>query len=160
MKRIPLTRGKFALVDAADYSRVNQFKWRAHKCRRTWYAVRGTSTFMHRFLLNVEGKTTVDHKNGNGLDNRRKNLRPATRTQQRANQRPYTSRVKTSRFKGVFLRRWKKRSGGIGTAWIAVLQVNGKMYRQHCRTQREAARAYNRMARGHFGEYARLNKGA
>lgn len=78
MKTIPLTRGLVALVDDADYEAVSQFKWRAVKNGRRFYAKRtipkafgiasGHFQFLHQFLM--PGVARVDHRDGNGLNNR------------------------------------------------------------------------------------------
>lgn len=84
MRRIPLTKGLFALVSEVDYARVNQFKWCASlESRNTkWYAVRkekGKKIRMHHFVLGVSRETlphghVVDHHDHNGLNNTRENL--------------------------------------------------------------------------------------
>ena len=94
VREIPLTQGKVALVDGADYERLSRWKWRASGKRGTpesqmvWYAVRRrqkndgpgpTPIRMHREILGAPAHLEVDHINGNGLDNRRCNLRLATR---------------------------------------------------------------------------------
>jgi len=83
MKEIPLTHGKVALVDDADYDAVMAAgPWCARKGNTTFYAVHGAHVLMHRFILNLHGRNEWgDHKNHNGLDNQFHNLRPATPTQ-------------------------------------------------------------------------------
>lgn len=83
MKRIPLTRGKFALVDDADFGRLSEYSWNAQPHGKTWYAsapIKGTRSKvrMHQVVLSVPMGMVVDHINHNGLDNRRKNLRALT----------------------------------------------------------------------------------
>ena len=82
-KQISLTQGKFALVDDEDYDELNKHKWFALKSRKTFYASRKThngkrtTVMMHRQILGLvpgDGKIT-DHRNRDGLDNRRSNLR-------------------------------------------------------------------------------------
>jgi hypothetical protein len=88
----------------------------------------------------------VDHVNGNGLDNRRANIRPATRSQNGANRR---KTIGESKFKGVC-----RHCGG----WRATIGLNNrKLSLGTFRTEEEAARAYDAAAKEHFGEYARLN---
>lgn len=87
MREIVLSKGKVALIDDADFDRVNQFKWTAsHEGRATkWYAIRRVKingrSFkirMHRFILNMgtgfDDPRIVDHINDDGLDNRKDNL--------------------------------------------------------------------------------------
>lgn len=91
MKEIPLTQGKVALVDDADYERVLQFKWCAMKARNGFYAVahipKGNNRLMlmHRFILDAPPGVQVDHRDRNGLHNTRENMRLATPRQNRAN---------------------------------------------------------------------------
>jgi hypothetical protein len=87
MRTIPLTQGKVALVDDADFDRLDSYNWCAHKHCNTWYAVRNGRrnsrgirplVLMHRQLLRASSGVDIDHRDGNGLNNRRKNLRVAT----------------------------------------------------------------------------------
>lgn len=155
MKRIPLTKGYFALVDDDDFIALRGFKWYAvvppkgHTvyAARTVYlgGGRNTSVYMHCSILGVTG---VDHKDSNGLNNQRYNLRPASQSQNLANQRKTRG---VSRFKGVV---WVKARN----RWQAQISVQGKrkfLGRFDCET--DAAIAYNDAASKAFGEYARLN---
>lgn len=90
MKKILLTQGKYAIVDDEDYDRLNQHTWYASKKRSTWYSMRDIwnskekkkiRISMHREIMNVpvfDGNNYIDHKNHNGLDNRKENLRICT----------------------------------------------------------------------------------
>ena len=109
VKQIPLTKGKCAVVDDLDYDYLIQWKWYAIVSgldKKTHYAARWGDKkpiYMHRIVaehigLNIKGKR-IDHKNRCGLDNRRKNLRIATVSQNRANGKP--QRCNTSGYKGV-----------------------------------------------------------
>lgn len=87
-KKIPLSRGKFALVDKEDYEDLSQFPWFFHPYRDTGYAKRSEyisskprvyiNQSMHRRIMNAPESKVVDHINGNGLDNRKSNLRVVT----------------------------------------------------------------------------------
>lgn len=155
MKEIPLTRGYVALVDDEDYERVvASGSWCARPNGRTVYAQqratradgRGTTIQLHQFIA---GTTHVDHKNGDGLDNQRSNLRVATQGQNMFNKRLYAS--STSGFKGVTRRK------GTGK-WAAQIQGGGHhRYLGQFATPEEAARAYDVAAVELFGEFARLN---
>lgn len=153
--RIPLTRGMYALVDDDDTGSVSQFRWHAAKGGRGgWYARRGVrrgdkwvTESMHRFLT---GWPYVDHRNGDGLDNRRDNLRPATDVQNNRNQ---TKTQGKSRYKGVsWIRRSKSRP------WHAKIRVDYKsQHLGYFATEEEAGRAYDAAARRLFGEFAAVN---
>ncbi len=155
--RIPLSRGMFALIDAVDYDRVVAMgKWCADPSSSTFYARKNiyhpedrslTSLLMHNFIT---GWTYVDHVNGDGLDNRRNNLRQANHSLNMRNKRLY--RNNTSGFKGVM------RNRGKGKPWYAAIKKDGRIYRlgNHL-TPEDAARAYDKAALDLFGEFARLN---
>lgn len=155
-RRIPLTQGKVALVDAADYDSVSRFKWHAHKDNSTFYASRagkrkegkcGKTISMHRFLTNW---AMTDHIDGNGLNNQRRNLRPCTSRQNSANYRKPAGG--TSKYKGVS---WSK----IGKRWQVFVRKNGKpTYLGLFESEIEAAKVYNGAAIREFGEFARLNE--
>jgi len=157
-RRIPLTRGLFAIVDAADYDELSKYKWYAqwHPRTKTFYAhrcygVRSRSAMsMHRHLMGLkpgDGKC-CDHINQDTLDNRRQNLRIASLSQNMANRR----RHKTNKcgFKGVFLSRPGK--------WRAQIQVNNEPHHLgYFSSPQDAYEAYKRAAYKFFGEYARLS---
>src|ERR1700674_2277552 len=97
---IKLNRGKETVVDAADAPFLSRWTWLARKDRHTWYAYRsegGKSIHIHQVLCPVPKGFVPDHRNGNGLDNRRSNLRKATLSQNQAN-RLNLSRNKSSKF--------------------------------------------------------------
>lgn len=158
MKEIPLTQGKTAIVDDADYEIVRGLKWCAHKRLNGFYAVRNirlqngkwASVYLHRALLNPPSGMQVDHINGNGLDNRRENLRVVTPAQQHQS---FQSKRKyaTSTFRGVcYSARLKK--------WQATLQHAGETFNLgFFDTEVAAARSYNAKATELWGAYANLN---
>jgi hypothetical protein len=155
---IPLTQGQFVLVDDNDFERVNAFKWHAayFEAQRSFYAKRAVwrdgkyrTLFLHRFLMGEPQGMEVDHRNGDTLDCRRKNLRVATKAQNRRNQ---GKNIKNkSGYKGVW---WNKRCG----AWRAEISIDdiGKNL-GHFASLVDAARAYDRGARLYHGPFARLN---
>ena len=151
-KLIPLTQGKFAIVDAEDFDQLSQYKWQAKKDKTTFYAVRsekGTTIKMHRQILNAPKGLCCDHKNHNGLDNRRSNLRLCTNAQNQYNQRPRNSG--SSRYKGVCRQRGRKR-------WQAEIGFEGRLIHIGCYDYEiDAAIAYDDMAVELFGEFACLN---
>lgn len=144
---IPLTQGKFTIVDEADAESVLRVgSWCAIRAPHTWYAGRGKPRIHVHAMIGGSG---ADHANRNGLDNRRVNLRPATASQQQANRRPFSNN--TSGYKGVCLRQLDRK-------WVAHIQVDGrKRYLGSFADAADAARAYNRGALEAFGEYAWLN---
>ncbi len=151
MRTIPLTQGKVALVDDADFEFLNRWKWYAWRTRHgTYYAVRNSDYVpgkarkgirMHRVLC---GGAEIDHRDGDGLNNTRGNLRPASDRQNCGNQK--LRRTNTSGFKGVSLRR-----AGV---WSA--RLSGKRLGDF-RDPRDAARVYDAAAVIQFGEFARVN---
>lgn len=154
---IPLPSGHTALVDDADEDLVSRFRWVALKSRSVNVTILYARSrvepgserrqFLHTLLT---GWPLIDHVNGNGLDNRRENLRPCTRSQNGGNRLKHTP--SSSRFKGVSVHpldptRWKATIGGQGV-------------RRHLglfSSEVEAALAYDRAARGQWGEFAALN---
>lgn len=93
MKKVPTSRGLFAIVDDEDFELVIKWKWAALPVRDApdlFYAVglvNGKHMRMHRFLLGVPDGQEIDHANRNGLDNRRSNLRLCLRSENMANRR-------------------------------------------------------------------------
>lgn len=152
MKIIPLTQGKVALVDDEDFEHVNQFKWcaqkRVFKSGITFYAMRrGGAESMHRFLMPSHPR--IDHKDGDGLNNQRSNLRPATRSENAANQRKHVDC--SSKFKGVH---WDKRTG----KWRSQTKLHGRrIHLGRFVNELDAAIAYDTAAVKLFGDFAKLN---
>lgn len=156
MKEIPLTQGKVAIVDDEDFERLSRYRWHADwsKNTQTWYASRFFRTpdgrkshiRMHRDIMQPDRGMVVDHRNHDGLDNRRENLRICTQTDNGRNKR--RKKPASSRYKGVtfckYTGRWK--------AQITVANQNHSLGRYD--TEEEAARAYADAAQSEFGEYA------
>ena len=125
MKTISLTQNKKAIVNDIDFEKINKFKWYAHKDGNTFYAIRHAPTIngkrplirMHHEVAGKPPKGFVsDHKNGNGLDNRRENLRFVTIRQNGQNQK---NRKSTSKYPGVY---WDSEH----EKWRAGIRINGK----------------------------------
>lgn len=158
MKQIPLTQGKFALVDDEDYEELSKFKWYSFKRGNTFYAIRNHpgQRLMHRMILNLNGKLVCDHKDRNGLNNQRSNLRICTQAQNCMNSS--SQKNSTSSFLGVC---WTKQrqKGKDYFYWRATISVSGKkIHLGSFKNEIEAARVYNEAAKKYFGEFANLNK--
>jgi len=152
VREIRLTKGKVALVDDEDFDAIAEHKWCAvEKFRGCWYAVRGISTphgvrhiYMHRVIANPPKGMVTDHINGDGLDNRRSNIRIATKQQNSQNVAP--GRNNRSGFRGVSV----TRRGHI------MANCQG-VYLGSFKTVEDAARRYDEEALIRYGEFARLN---
>lgn len=160
MKAVPLTQGYFAVVDDVDYDRVAEFRWHVkHAKRKNRYAQRMIGKFGHRkvltlqnFILGIAG--IVDHRDGDGLNNRRLNLRPCS-TSQNAVNRIVSKSVNKSGFKGVHNGQGKDE---LSPKWTATIWLSGQsVHLGRFKTKEEAAAAYDKAAMQHFGEFARLN---
>lgn len=159
---IQLTRGKVAIVDDQDVWLIFIGKWHAvrhGKLTERWYAsttLKGKAVYMHRLILDAPKGLDIDHINGDGLDNRRENLRIATRSQNMRNAHTKPKRTKTSQYKGVSW--WKQPKIQAGGYWKAEIELPGrKRIVKYFHTEVEAARHYDQLAREHFGEHARIN---
>lgn len=158
VRHITLSRGLTALVDDADFERAAAFSWNARPSlsrggqHRGWYAARSqsrdnrnTTIYLHRFLMDAPAGLTVDHIDGDGLNNLRENLRLCTLAQNNVN-RPTTA---GSGYRGVQQR---------GSKWRVMLEKNGRLYRfSGFLTAEAAARAYDAKAAELFGDFAVLN---
>lgn len=153
-RRVKLTRGYWAIVDDDDYAVVAQHRWHARVDKHTVYAGRNakqagggyTTQRMHTLLT---GWPRVDHIDGDGLNNQRCNLRPASVLENNQNARKHAAAY--SQYKGVS---WCKREG----RWFAQIQHerNHRHLGYHA-SETDAAFAYDAAARELFGEFARLN---
>ena len=158
-KRIPLTKGRFALVDADDYDFLMQWKWCVGGGPWVFYARRFQSLpdgkqgniFMHRVILETPKGMMTDHRDGDGLYNTRGNLRIATSSQNQMNRG--IRRGSASQFKGVYLR-----TGDPLKPWRAQIKANGRhIYLGIFVREEDAGAAYAAAAAKHFGDYARVS---
>lgn len=153
-KVVPLTRGKYALVDEEDYERVMKFHWSAKVRKSVIYAERnnnGEHMSIHRLVMGLEkgDKLVIDHINHDGLDNRKVNLRICTHHQNSLNKR--VTKEGTSQYKGVYWDKSKSR-------WIAGIRFKDVSYNLGAfKTEEEAARAYDVKAKELHKEFACLN---
>jgi hypothetical protein len=162
VREIPVAGGLVALVDDEDEGLVRAYEWRKLLGPYTAYAISRPSLrrsqkaiFMHRLILGASDGVEVDHKDLDGLNNTRKNIRLCSCGQNKANipkyRRTAHGTLPSSRFKGV---RWKKEQG----FWAAQVRVNGQAtHLGYFRDEVEAARAYNVAALAAWGQFARLN---
>jgi hypothetical protein len=153
---MPVNRAMTLLVSPQDRELIESERWTAdfrkdksaaRHYARSWRAHRiQQESYLHRRLL---PGTMPDHRNANGMDNRRENLRPADCSLNSANNRKRKNT--TSQFKGVgYFKRDR--------TWQATLTFRSKcLYLGRFRTELEAAAAYDKAARQHFGDYARPN---
>jgi hypothetical protein len=153
----PKGKGRVALVDDEDFETVSAVLWQALAVPSgIRYAIRRSTRpgepwlYMHRLILGLAAGSAdeVDHVNGDGLDNRRSNLRVATHAQNQYNQKP---RGGTSAFKGVAFDRQTGR-------WRAKIVLRGRtIHLGRFEDERDAAAAYDVAARDLFGRFARTN---
>lgn len=148
MIEVPISRGLVTLISREDESFVLSRRWSAapkNSAHGGWY-VRCSEGYLHRLLLEAQKGVLVDHRNGDGLDNRRSNLREADRRLNLVNRGFYQPR---SGYRGVYAEKGK---------WSAQISLGGRSRRLGTfRDPADAARAYDRAALHHFGEFARLN---
>jgi hypothetical protein len=157
-RRIYLGEGAWTILDQQDYYRIGNFKWTVIGNDGKFYAVRNvkigqikTATIrLHREIMNAPDGLLVDHKNGDGLDNRRSNLRLATRSQNQCN-KPKIKTKATSKYVGV---NFEKSRG----QWAARIKHNHKqIWLGRFDSEIAAAKAHDEAAKKHHSEFARLN---
>jgi len=153
IKYIPLNHGKYAIVDEDDYEYLSKFRWRY----AAGYAVRfckessNRSMSMHREIMGCPENLFVDHINGNGLDNRKANLRICSHKQNNRNRAPHKRKC-SSKYKGVC---WSKNHG----KWVSRIIVDNKqIFLGYFDDEVLAAMAYNEAAIKYYGDFARLNE--
>jgi hypothetical protein len=157
MKQIPLTKGKFALVDDEDFDWLNQWKWHLWSNKRKEnfprYACRSSSNrkvFMHRVIVDATDGMEPNHIDGNGLNNQRGNLLIGTHMQNMQGFRLKRKNV-TSLYRGVW---WDK----CDQKWYCQIIVDKKRkYLGRFDEETEAACKYNEAALEYFGRFAHLN---
>lgn len=150
--KIPLTQGKFAIVDAEDFDFLMQWKWHFNSsyAKRCVKAIGGgyRKEWMHRVINKTPDGFETDHINGNRLDNRKCNLRTATVNQNQHNQRKHIDN--RSGYKGVA---WHKRRD----KWIARIILNKKSrHLGYFSTAEAAHKAYRIAAKELYGDFARM----
>lgn len=155
MIEIPLTRKKFAIIDDDDYEKVSKYKWQSMDHIYTDYAMttkNRKNIYMHRLIMNTKSDEHIDHINGNGLDNRKSNLRIANKQINAYNSRKritYKGKNSSSGYKGVSKedKRWRCR-----------IRINNKdIYLGRFDTEEQAAEMYDLMAKKYIGRFVKLN---
>lgn len=142
---VPLTKGFEAVIDTADVPLVGNYNWCAQVCREHVYAIRmsprdpvtkkQTLIIMHRVLTDAPVGMDVDHRDRDGLNNRRSNLRVCTKSQNAFNRKRMSTN--TSGVKGVSL----DRASGKWTAYVCVDGVNSIVGRFKTLAEAKAARS-------------------
>jgi hypothetical protein len=160
-RRIPLTQGKYAIVDCDDYERLHKFNWHAKRCPNGWYVMRTArgeerrtrqGIWMHWAVIEAPKGMIIDHWNHNGLDNRKANLRVCTFAENVRNRRKMR-RPCSSRFKGVSFKKGRELNH-----WYTEISINGrKIFLGRFGTEIEAAKAYDEAAKKYHKEFASLN---
>lgn len=156
MTEIDLGNGNKTIIDDESVPLISGYLWRKKYNGYVGAYERGRSrltakiVYIHRIILGItERSISVDHINGDPLDNRKQNLRLATQTQNNANQR--NQEGCSSKYKGVSFNKEKNK-------WNAYINCNHKRYRLgYFNSEFMAAITYDKMAKLLFGEYARCN---
>lgn len=155
MRLVSLTQGFEAQVDDEDFERISIYNWYALNTNNITYAlttIKYDKVHLHRFVLRLyDTSTEVDHKDRNGLNCQKSNLRIANRSQNKANSKiPSNNRTG---YKGVV---WSIKA----QKWQATIGFEGKtVWLKYHLTAIDAARAYDKAAKRLFGEFASLNFG-
>ena len=154
MKEIELTKGYKAIIDDDDFERVSKFNWYVCVARKTcvyataWDSASRKVIYLHRFILDVPKGLQIDHKNRNGLDNRKENLRLATHADNVRNRDNW----RKGSYKGVTPRPSKINPFQARITFNKTSENIGSFP-----TAEDAARAYDQKAREYFGDFAYLN---
>jgi len=154
VKQIPLSQGKFTLVDDSEYEELSKHKWYANRGGKTFYAARTTpllngkrkTLFMHRVILNTPRDKQGDHIDGNGLNNQRANLRNCTKDENNRNRHGLDAN-NTSGYRGVS---WDKGTG----KFRAFIKIKGlAVHLGSFTTAAEASGVFDQAAKKHYGEF-------
>lgn len=152
---VPLTQGKFAIIDLDDIDKIEDYNWycfKQNKYKNNYYAranIDKKYIFMHSIIKPTKKGFINDHINRNGLDNRKQNLREATISQNRYNSK---SVDKTSIYKGVGYYKWTKK-------YLSRIGINHKIiHLGYFENEIDAAKVYDQAAIKYFGEFACTNE--
>ena len=153
VREVPVSGGRTALIDEADYESIQHWKWSSCRKRHTFAVYRAVleqgksrRIYLSRFIMQAPSGLFVDHENGDGLDNRRDNLRLCTHTENNRHRcRPQSTN--TSGHRGVFWERGAKK-------WRAQLSVNNRnVHLGMFLTVEDAGNAYRQAAVSRYGEF-------
>lgn len=153
-KLLPLTQDKFAKIDAEDFDVLSSFKWSAACCSGIFYAVRWSpvtkgNEYLHRVICKPEEGESIDHINGDGLDNRRSNLRPCNAANNGWNRRKSVNN--TTGYKGVS---WNARKRKYK---VTIMHNGASFHLGYTHDLQEAAKRYTDKATELFAEFARAS---
>jgi hypothetical protein len=153
MREIQLSQGQVALVDDADFDRINRVRWHAQRTPEgVFYAIaagadpqtgKRTTVYMHRMVMRAPKGSAVDHRDGNRLNNQRDNLRFCNPLENVGNSKK--QRISRMPYKGILRskNKWRARIGHVHLGMFC--------------TPEEAAAAYDKAALERFGEFACVN---
>jgi len=158
MKTIPLTRGYFTEVDNDDYEKFSVYRWkatgqakyiRASRCAYDKETKTSNTLYLAREIMNASKEIYVDHINHNTLDNRKKNLRFCTASQNGMNRGKQKNNK--SGYKGVSWHEGDRK-------WRARISMTGKtIFLGNFNNKKEAVEAYDEAAKKYHGEFAKTN---
>lgn len=155
MTKIELTQGFYSIIDSEDFSRIAKYSWCLHKNGKQGKKYAATRTknkyvLLHRLILDaVNSKFQVDHINGDTLDNRKQNLRLCSRSENLRNGKKHID--SKSKYKGVIYNKLNKNYRARICKDYKIIEIGS------FKTEKGAAKAYDKKAIELFGSFAKLN---